>query len=287
MGMQEDIKKMRGEGRTEREIIDNLRKQKISDKDISDALTQVKIKEAVSSSSPESEPSFPVPDTGEVIGGAASAQRDFSASAPSGVATASTQEVPEYPSASADYSAGNVPLYPEQEQQDYYDNAQSAQEYTQPIQTAPGNYPSEAYNAEAYSQYQPYQEAMSSDMITEIAEQVVTEKLAIMQDRLEKAVNFRTVADARISNVNERLKRIEKIIDRLQLSLLQKVGEYMTNVQDLKQELEETQKSFKAATSGRGHHAPHAQTHQHQHPEHLHHEHSHEHAHEHEKKKHP
>jgi len=102
------------------------------------------------------------------------------------------------------------------------------------------------YAADAYQQYQPYQEAMSSDVITEISEQVVAEKLSAMQDKLEKALDFRTVAEARITSLNERLRRIEGILDRLQLSILQKVGDYVNDVRDIKQELLETQQSFKA-----------------------------------------
>ena len=51
--------------------------------------------------------------------------------------------------------------------------------------------------------------------------------------------------EAKLVHLDERLQRIEKIIDRLQLSIIQKVGEYMINVSDLKKELIETQKSFK------------------------------------------
>jgi len=110
---------------------------------------------------------------------------------------------------------------------------------------APGG--GEAYqDYGAYPQYQPYQEAMSSDVITEISEQVVSEKLMHMHDKLEKALDMRTVIDAKVSNLDERLKRMEKVIDRIQLSILQKVGEYLTDVKDVKKELEETQKSFVA-----------------------------------------
>jgi UDP-glucose 4-epimerase len=52
--------------------------------------------------------------------------------------------------------------------------------------------------------------------------------------------------DCPIEYIDERLSRIEKIIDRLQLSILQRVGEYVTNVEDIKKELVETQKSFKS-----------------------------------------
>ena len=120
------------------------------------------------------------------------------------------------------------------------------------------NYGAQEYG-QAYAQYQPYQEVMSSDVITEISEQVVSEKLSNIQDKLEKAIDFKTAAESRISSLNERVARIEKIIDRLQLSILQKVGDYVNNVSDLKSELEETQKSFKALLpelKERGKHAP-------------------------------
>jgi hypothetical protein len=102
----------------------------------------------------------------------------------------------------------------------------------------------------AQGDYQPYQEAISSDIVTEVAEQVVSERLAVLQERLEKAIDFRTTADARLVALEDRLVRIEQIMDRLQLSLLQRMGEYVQDVRDVKQELQETQKSFKAIVPG-------------------------------------
>tara|TARA_Y100000310_G_scaffold302882_1_gene340699 strand:+ start:2336 stop:2965 length:630 start_codon:yes stop_codon:yes gene_type:complete len=97
-----------------------------------------------------------------------------------------------------------------------------------------------------YEQYQPYQGSLSSDTITEIAEQVLSEKLASIKTQLEKNIDLKSTLQPKIESIDERLSRIESIIDQLQLSLLQKVGEYVTNVSDLKKELHETQKSFKA-----------------------------------------
>ncbi|MBS3076967.1 hypothetical protein J4233_01715 [Candidatus Pacearchaeota archaeon] len=104
----------------------------------------------------------------------------------------------------------------------------------------------EPYGAEAYPAYQPYQEAMSSDMITEISEQVVNERLSSLHDKIEKIIDMRTIVEANMTNLNDRLKRMEKIVDQMQVSILKKVGEYMTDIQDVKNELEETQKSFVA-----------------------------------------
>ncbi len=106
---------------------------------------------------------------------------------------------------------------------------------------------------DSYPNYQPYQDAMGSDVISEIAEQVVSERVSGMQDKLERVIDIRTVLEARMGNLNERLRRLEKIIDTLQLSILQKVGEYVTDVKDLKKEHAETQKSFKVLHRRKSH----------------------------------
>jgi len=106
--------------------------------------------------------------------------------------------------------------------------------------------PQETYEP-SYQQYPQYSQApLSSDTITEIAEQVVSEKLSNIRNKLEKTIELKTETETKLTSLNERLQRIEKIIDRLELSILQKVGEYAGNVSDLKKELIETQKSFKS-----------------------------------------
>lgn len=128
------------------------------------------------------------------------------------------------------------------------------QPYQQYDQQAPADYqqyPQYAspspYDQQATADYQQYpQTQYSSDTISEISEQVVTEKISKIKDQLERVIDFKTTVDAKIEFIEQRLQRIEKIIDRLQLSILQRVGEYVTNVEDMKKELIETQKSFKA-----------------------------------------
>src|SRR3990167_2873794 len=98
---------------------------------------------------------------------------------------------------------------------------------------------------ESYS----YPQGISIDTINEISEQVITEKLSPIKNKIEEISSFKNVIESKMDHLDERLKRIEKTIDRLQLSVLQKVGDYMTNVEDIKKELIETQKTFKAALS--------------------------------------
>ena len=75
---------------------------------------------------------------------------------------------------------------------------------------------------------------------------VIQEKLEDTSEKLKQIASFKTSIEAKIESIDSRLTRIEKVIDRLQLSVLQKVGDYIINVDDIKKELIETQKSFKS-----------------------------------------
>lgn len=125
----------------------------------------------------------------------------------------------------------------------------SSQEGGYPQQQDFGNYQPQypQYQETAQPQYQDVSTGMSSDTISEIAEQVASEKLGNIKNQLEKVIDFRTTVESKVNYLDERLKRIEKIIDSLQSSILKKVGEYGTNIEDIKTELLETQKSFKAS----------------------------------------
>jgi DNA-binding transcriptional MerR regulator len=180
-----DIKKMQSEGKTEGEIINSLKAQGISARDITEALSQSKIKEAVESPAPQPQ-----------------------------------EQGAEYNEMSPSLSAQPAP------QEAQY--AQQPQQYQE--------------------QYPPQQAqaAISPDTISEISEQVVSEKLAPIRKAIESVLDMKTTVESKLDYMDERLKRIEKIIDRLQLSILQKVGDYMTNIDDIKKEVVETQKSFKS-----------------------------------------
>src|SRR3990172_359463 len=211
MALLNDIRRMQSEGKTEQEIISGLRQQGVSPREIIDALSKSKIKEAVS---------------GE-------------------------QEVPQQ------QSFQQEALMPSQinAQQQEMQPAQMTQEFapSQPPQLDPSmQYQPQQPQQEAYPEYQQYppqyqaQGGISPDTITEISEQVVSEKLAPLRKDIERIIDLKTTVDSKLEYMDERLKRIEKIIDRLNLSIMQKVGDYMTNIDDIKKELIETQKSFKA-----------------------------------------
>lgn len=119
-----------------------------------------------------------------------------------------------------------------QEQQGY-------QSYGYPDQGQ--GYQDQSYGGQQYQSYAP-----STDTITEISEQVVSEKLSKLKNDIDRLLDLKSTIDTKLDFLDQRLKRLEATIDKLQLSILQKVGEYVNNVQDLKTNLDETQKSFKS-----------------------------------------
>ncbi len=111
---------------------------------------------------------------------------------------------------------------------------------------------------------------VSADLISEIAEQIVAEKLTEIRVHLEKTLDLRTTMEARLEYLDERLKKIERSLDVLQTSVLRRVGDYITNVEDIKTELVETQKTF-AKLAGHHRSSPgqhHTQHHPQHHPHH-------------------
>ena len=209
MGIIEDIKRMQNEGRTEQEIASQLQNQNYGQHEINEALAQARIKNAVS--------------------GAESSSSEAPAPTLSGNTMQPSMLNP---------AVSEEPQSPELEQtlapQQY-----QAQPYAQP-------YTAQAPQQEYNYQDQGYYPGPSADAITEIAEQIVAEKLGKLHQEMARNAESRQIIETKIEYLDERLKKIERIIDRLQLSILQKVGEYMTNVEDIKTEVVETQKSFKS-----------------------------------------
>jgi len=90
-----------------------------------------------------------------------------------------------------------------------------------------------------------YQSAgMDTDTIIEIAEQVFSEKMKKMKKQMDEMNEFKTLAQMKIENSVERLKRIESTIDKLQASILEKVGSYGQNLESIKKEMSMMQDSF-------------------------------------------
>jgi len=294
----DEVKRLQREGKNDQDVVTELKKLGVPEKEVTDVMSQSKIKDAVSDGGAAQNTGVNQPiGQGNLAGQTSQEMPPFPATP--GQQGGAITEVPTAgvigEPTPASIPSSDPPVAMGQPSSTEYDPGAGAYTGMQPSMLTPpprqqpgagggqgmgatdqeysaggtytvggedvGDNVYQDYGGDAYPRYQPYQEALSSDMITEISEQVVSERLASLQDRLEKVIDLKTVMEARMGNLNERLKRMEKIIDRLQLSLLQKVGEYVTDVKDVKNELEETQKSFVALHHHKSTHHTHSSSH--------------------------
>ncbi len=101
--------------------------------------------------------------------------------------------------------------------------------------------PQEYYQQDAYNYPS---EGVDSNTLIEIAEQVFSEKIKKIQKQVEDINEFKTLAQTKIDNTAERLKRIEATIDKLQIAILEKIGSYGRNIESIKKEMSMMQDSF-------------------------------------------
>ena len=93
----------------------------------------------------------------------------------------------------------------------------------------------QAYQEQAYY---PQSGGMDTETITEIADQVITEKLQEQQEKTGDIVAFKSTTEEQIQNLDARLAQIEQSIEQLQQAVIQKVGEFGENSEYIKKDLD-------------------------------------------------
>ena len=223
MGALDQVTKMRSQGKTDDEIINSLQEQGVAPKAINDALGQSNIKDAVSK---------PVGDEGmepSIMGEGA-------------VAPAAKPQTQTLQPKTQEMGAQN--------QEDYYSPRTQPQEQT----------PQQDYGSEEYPQeYLPPQEeyypqegyddyygggSYDTDTMIEISEQVFAEKIRKLQKQIEEIETFKVIAETKINHSDERLRRIENSMDKLQMAILEKIGSYGQGLESIKKEMSMMQNSF-------------------------------------------
>ena len=201
MGALDQVMQMRNQGKSDDEIVSDLQQKGISPKEITDALSQARIKSAIS-------------DTEEDFG---DYQENSSAPLISEVPAEEIYTPPIQENGESEY-------YTQQPSQDYYqqegDNNQGG--------------------------YEGYVGAGSSnvDTVIEVSEQVFSEKIKDIKKKTDDLTEFKILSQTKIDNISERLKRIETIIDNLQVSILEKIGSYGEGLDSIKKEMSMMQDSF-------------------------------------------
>lgn len=202
------------EGKTYAEIVSELQEKGFSPQEINDAINQSRIKKAVVS--PEG-------------------------MQPSIMQTTSEQEQPEIPvpvpikkkrMQQAAAAQNSALVYPPQE------TAQPSAEY---------QYPAQVQTPYDYG-YQPATQGAAQgvdvETIEEICEEIVNEKMIEFKNKIEDIGEFKQMIQSRLGDFDERLKRIEANIDRLQAALIGRVQEYGQNIKDLGSEMRAVEGAF-------------------------------------------
>lgn len=137
---------------------------------------------------------------------------------------------------------------PRQDQGQYIAKTQEVPNEVYAPQTQSQGYSSEGYYPQqGYDQYSGSQGGLNVDSSTiiEISEQVFSEKIRKIEKQIKEVVEFKTISESTLNNLVERVKRMESMIDKLQISILDKVGSYGKNMDHLKKEVSMVQDSFR------------------------------------------
>ncbi|MDP2629053.1 MAG: hypothetical protein Q8P15_04125 [Nanoarchaeota archaeon] len=129
-------------------------------------------------------------------------------------------------------------VYVPRPQENY--SSQNQEQYIPEQQYAPQE---ETYTPQ--ETYDSYSSSYDSETMIEIAEQVFIEKIKKIQKQVDEFSEFKNITEIKINNFSDRLKRIETMIDKLQISILEKIGSYGKNLENTKKEMDMMQDSFR------------------------------------------
>ncbi len=209
MSVLEKVLNLKKSGVSEKEIITKLKNEGISPMEINDAINQSKIKEAVSGEQEDSTKGM-VPS---IMGGEEKKIIEEETYTPS--PSPSKEETYQDYSSQEDQGTEEYGSIGE-----YYEEAPS-QEYSSGNETG-----------------------MGSETMIEIAEQVFSEKIKKIEEELRTLKEFKTIASPNLEDLRERIKRIEKNFDKMQIAILERVGSFGKNINSLQKEVEMVEDSF-------------------------------------------
>ena len=251
MGALEEIMRLKGLQTPDDEIIYQLQQRGFSPKSINDALNQSEIKDAVSRES-DFQDSRGFSDsrgqnTGTSFSQTTREDDNFSTPSPYGNDAGQGQGF---------QSDGDYENYERTENQGTYDPSATMQDSGSqaPFQernqsrTPKRQSQAQSYRPHYYNQstgtYTSIGSGYDANTIVEISEQVFEEKIGGLRKEIEGLGEFRMLIQTQVEDLSGRLKRMESIIDNLQIAILEKIGSYGDNLQSIKKEMSMMQDSF-------------------------------------------
>jgi len=237
------VNEMKEQGLSEEQVSQQLREQGNNANEINTALEQSKIKsaismEAISAPSPEGIPQPPTeqshsqPMTSEISeGGVTGMQPSISTQQPP--AQAPTEQIPPQP-----LQQEQAPAYPPYQE--------TAPQIQQPEIASGEQYIPQAELPPEYDSYEPYM-STTSETMNDVAEQITDEKIMKLKKEIGNVENFKEEVASKVDDLNERLKKIESIIEKLEVDIIGKIGSYGENIENIKDEMGMMQDSFSKA----------------------------------------
>ncbi len=212
MALIERIQSMKQEGVSEPQIINQLREEGISSLEINEALSQSKIKEEIAGEPNNEELQQSImPEASneqQMVGPSDSANQNYNTQAPQA------------------YAPEQYPV------QDYSQQQYSPEQY--------------AYAQQQYPQEQQayYQQAIDLETVRDIARQETDEALKKIKEQISSFEKIKTELSYEIQSMDNRLTKVESIINELQSAILKRMGEYGSAISGISQEVRATQNSF-------------------------------------------
>ena len=199
MATEERVKQMRQQGMTDPQIIQTLRQEGATPRDIEESLSTSNIKYAVDSNNEgfSNQNMPPIPEN------------------------------PEMEMSMASQGGG------------YQDNTMSMQESIPPIQ----EYYPEFQGGGQYPEYQA-QQSLDVDVINEIVEQTIDEKIEGLKKQITSFTKFKEDAAMELGKIDERLTAMEESFNDLQMAILKKIGNFGADIENISKEMQESQYSF-------------------------------------------
>jgi len=211
MALLEQINKLKQAGQSDNQIATSLKEQGYPLAQISEALSQSKIKSAIYDSQQGSE------DPEQMQ---------------SSIMTQQNQQVMTVPQQSAETGMQNQTAEMAQQYPETYPgyNQQYSQEYA----------PQESYQGqESY-----YSQVIDRETVRDISRQEAEEIVKKIRSEVESLTKIKTDMNFEIQNMDNRLTRIESVIQDLQSAIIHKMGEYGESIQGISQDLQATQEAF-------------------------------------------
>lgn len=128
------------------------------------------------------------------------------------------------------------------EQSQFYPSQGYEQPYPDP--GGVGGYSTDMSFGGGYSESFDSSGTGDSALMIELAEQVFAERMRKVQKQMDELNELKTLMQVRLDSVASSVERIERIINSLQTSVLDKVGSYGSSLDSIKREMNMMQEGF-------------------------------------------